>query len=144
MTANKQGSTFEGASVFQTSAAKPDLAAFEAAHSLKPDELADQLRRHLGVRLVAFIAGVTETRAVHQWAEGSRRMNDAAEKRLRVAYHVLGLITSRDSDQVAQAWFQGLNPKLGDRSPARLLREGEVEEVGREVLQAARSFVAVG
>jgi len=31
---------------------------------------------------------------------------------------------------VVQAWFQGLNPQLEDRSPARLLREGDLDEVG--------------
>jgi hypothetical protein len=45
---------------------------------------------------------------------------------------------------VAQAWFQGLNPALADRSPARLLREGNLDEVGPQVLAAARQFSAVG
>ena len=54
------------------------------------------------------------------------------------------LLVARDADTVAQAWFQGLNPKLEDRSPARLLREGELAEVGPQVLAAARAFAAVG
>jgi len=29
-------------------------------------------------------------------------------------------------------WFTGLNPELGDRVPARLLREKDVETVGPE------------
>jgi hypothetical protein len=37
-----------------------------------------------------------------------------------------------------------LNPKLRDRSPARLLRDGDLEEVGPEILAAARAFSAVG
>jgi hypothetical protein len=45
---------------------------------------------------------------------------------------------------VAQAWFQGLNPQLGDRSPARLLREGDLAEVGPEIVAAARAFVIGG
>ncbi|MGH9041021.1 MAG: hypothetical protein ACRDZ3_12400 [Acidimicrobiia bacterium] len=129
----------------KSSPAKPDLAAYETVTRLKPEELVDELRRRLGVRLVALIAGVKETRAVHEWAAGSRdiRNGDALE-RLRLAYRALYLITTRDSDQVAQAWFQGLNPKLGDRSPARLLRDGVVDEVGPDVLAAARAFAAVG
>ena len=54
------------------------------------------------------------------------------------------LLAERDSNQVVQAWFQGLNPALGDRSPARLLREGAVDEVGPQVLTAARQFAAAG
>ena len=35
----------------------------------------------------------------------------------------------------------GLNPQLNDWSPARLLREGELDEVGPEIIAAARGFV---
>jgi hypothetical protein len=45
---------------------------------------------------------------------------------------------------VARAWFQGLNPQLGDRSPARLLREGDLDEVGPEVIGAERAFLVGG
>jgi len=38
----------------------------------------------------------------------------------------------------------GLNPQLDDRSPARLLREGEIHEVGPEIVAAARAFVVGG
>ncbi len=55
------------------------------------------------------------------------------------------MLRAKDSPAVVQAWFQGLNPKLADHSPARLLREAEdVEEVGRQVLAAAQAFSAVG
>ena len=47
-------------------------------------------------------------------------------------------------EAIAQAWFQGLNPQLGDRSPLRLLREGDLDEVGPEVIGAARAFLAGG
>jgi len=43
-----------------------------------------------------------------------------------------------------RAWFQGLNPQLEDRSPARLLREGDLDEGGLPVLSGARSFAATG
>jgi hypothetical protein len=39
---------------------------------------------------------------------------------------------------------QGLNPQLDDWSPARLLREGDIDEVGPLVLAAARAFAASG
>lgn len=62
----------------------------------------------------------------------------------RLAFQVARLISQRDSHEVAQAWFQGLNPQLGDRSPARLLREGDLAEVGPEIVAAARAFVVGG
>ena len=51
------------------------------------------------------------------------------------------LLSEQDSPRVVQAWFQGLNPHLEDRSPARLLRDGELDEVGPLVLAAARAFL---
>jgi hypothetical protein len=57
---------------------------------------------------------------------------------------VAKLISEHDNPQVAQAWFQGLNPQLSDRSPARLLREGALSDVGPEIVLAARAFVIGG
>jgi hypothetical protein len=70
--------------------------------------------------------------------------NPSDERRLRLAYQIARLIGEKDSPGVVQAWFQGLNPQLDDRSPARLLREGDVDEVGPLVLAAARAFAANG
>jgi len=103
------------------------------------------LRDLLGAKLVAYLGGVRETRAVRQWAEGTRAVQDKTDEyRLRLAYQVAALIAEKDSPAVAQAWFQGLNPQLEDRSPARLLREGDLGEVGPLVLTAARAFAATG
>jgi hypothetical protein len=57
---------------------------------------------------------------------------------------VTKLISDHDNPHVAQAWFQGLNPQLSDRSPARLLRDGELSDVGPEIVLAARAFVIGG
>ncbi|MEO9011512.1 MAG: hypothetical protein ABI382_14170, partial [Nakamurella sp.] len=80
-----------------------------------------------------------------QWADGTRAIKSPEdERRLRLAYQGAMLIAERDDHRVAQAWFQGLNPQLDDRSPARLLREGNLDEVGPQVLAAARAFAATG
>lgn len=129
----------------RTAPARPELEAYEAATRADVDVLVKDLRAALGPRLVALLAGVNETRAVHQWADGTRELRSAAtEQRLRLAYQLWKLITTRDSDRVAQAWFAGLNPKLDDTSPARLVRDGDLDEVGPRLLAAARSFAATG
>jgi len=88
---------------------------------------------------------VKETRAVHEWAKGIRDPKDPElEKRLRLVLRIAYLIAEHDRPEVAQAWFQGLNPQLDDRAPAYLLREGDVSDVGREVLAAARAFIVGG
>jgi hypothetical protein len=104
-----------------------------------------ELRDLLGAKLVAYLGGVKETRAVRQWAEGTREVSGSEDlRRLRLAYQAAKLISARDTPAVVQAWFQGLNPVLEDRSPVRVLREGDLDEVGPRVLAAARQFSSVG
>ena len=125
--------------------ARPDLAAHEQAMRLPESVLVKELRDRLGVRLVAYLAGVGETRAVHAWADGTRHVRSPdVMDRLRLVHQLVGLIMTRDTDHVAQAWLMGLNPKLEDRSPARLLREGDLQDVGPQILAAARDFAAAG
>jgi hypothetical protein len=125
--------------------ARRDLPAHHDATRLDPAVLVKDLRDLLGATLVAYLGGVKETRAVRQWAEGTRAVSGGEDlRRLRLAYQAARLLAERDSNQVVQAWFQDLNPALGERSPARLLREGAVDEVGPQVLTAARQFAAAG
>jgi hypothetical protein len=125
-------------------APKPDLEAYERAARLPFESVVKELSVLLGPKLVAYLAGVRETRAVREWEKGAREARDPIPQRLRLALQVAMLIARHDSPSVVQAWFQGLNPQLDDRSPARLLREGELDEVGPAVLSAARAFTAGG
>lgn len=123
--------------------ARPDLRAYELATHADPATLVAELRAVLGVRLVAAIAGVRETRAVHEWAEGTRVIRSPhVLPRLRLAYQVARMITDAESAAVAQAWMQGLNPALDDRSPGRLLHDDDSEETRQRILAAARAFAA--
>lgn len=126
------------------SPSRPDLAAHEHAARVDFDVAVKELAELLGSQLVAYIAGVSETRAVRQWADAERVAREPVPTRLRLALQVALLIAEHDNARVAQAWFQGLNPQLDDRSPARLLREGELDEIGPMVLSAARAFVSGG
>lgn len=124
--------------------ARGDLRAYEESVRLEEAELVASLRDILGSKLVAYIGSVRETRAVRQWAEGSRTPSRDVLSRLRMAYRIAGLLRERDAAGVVQAWFQGMNPRLDDVAPARLLREGDLEQVGPVVLSAARAFAAAG
>ncbi len=123
---------------------RPDLTAYERATRSELPTLITELAEILSPRLVAYMAGVGETRAVREWAEGRREPRDPVPNRLRLAYRVAHLIGEHDSPEVARAWFQGLNPQLDDQSPARLIREQAIEEVGPDVVAAARAFVVGG
>jgi hypothetical protein len=125
-------------------ASRPGLAAHTLAVRSTFPEVAAALRDLLGPRLVAYLGSVRETRAVHQWAGGERAPADAVQLRLRVALQVASMLAEAEGPRIAQAWMQGLNPQLEDRSPARLLREGELQEVGPAVIGAARAFLVGG
>ncbi len=123
---------------------RPDLEAYEHAARIDFPVVVKELADLLGPKLVAYLGGVTETRAVRQWADREREARDPIPARLRLALQIALLLARHDNPRVAQAWFQGLNPQLDDRSPARILREGELDEVGPLVLSAARAFVSGG
>lgn len=125
-------------------ASRPGLAAHTLAVRSTFPEVVGALRELLGPRLVAYLGAVRETRAVHQWADGARTPSDAVQQRLRVALQVASMVAEVEGPRIAQAWLQGLNPQLDDRSPARLLREGELQEVGPAVVGAARAFLVGG
>lgn len=123
---------------------RPELKCYDEGQRLPFAEVAGRLRDLLGARLVAYIGSVKETRAVRQWAEDSRRPSAAVELRLRMAYGIASCIADADGRETAQAWFQGLNPMLDDVSPARLLREGDLDVVVPAVRTAERYFLANG
>jgi hypothetical protein len=122
-----------------------ELQAHEGAIRTSFETAAKAARDLLTPRLVAYVTGVHETRTVNEWAHGLREArSQAVEDRLRFALQVALLLSEHDDRRVVQAWFQGLNPHLDDQSPARLLREGDLGEVGPQVMAAARAFVVGG
>src|SRR5947209_8188049 len=115
----------------------------EAAHARSirapTAEVAARLQEVLGQRLTAVVAGVNDAKAVGQWARGLRAPHPDAERRLRDAYQVVGLLLEYDAPETIRAWFGGMNPHLADRAPALA-----VATEPEHVLQAARAFIANG
>lgn len=122
---------------------RPDLAAHRESLRLPIAEIASQLVAILGRKLTAYIAKVKDVRAVDRWIAGGEIYGDA-EQRLRFAFQVARTLREQDTPAVVQAWMTGVNPELGDRVPLRLMREGDLNIVGAEILRAARAFLAGG
>lgn len=119
------------------------LQAASDAQRLGLPEIVTRLRDLLGARLVAYLGIVQETRAVREWADGTREPgSEAVKQRLRDSFHIAALLAEVEEPTVVQTWFMGMNPQLGDRAPARLLREGDAETTPSEIVAAARAFVA--
>jgi hypothetical protein len=122
---------------------RPDLLAYREATTLEFPKLVTELTGILGKKLTAYIASVKDARAVERWIAGSEPYK-GVEERLRLAYRLAKMISDHEGPRVVQTWFTGLNPELNDRVPVRLLREENVEDVGPEILGAARAFLAGG
>jgi hypothetical protein len=126
-----------------TTPERPDLKAFRES-TLRPfREIVADLVSLLGRKLTAYIGGAKDVRAVDRWIEGREAYRDADE-RVRFAYRIALMLASQDHPHVVQAWLTGLNPELGDRIPIRLIRDGDLEAVGPEIIGAARAFAAGG
>ncbi len=123
------------------SPARPELTAHAHAVRAELPVVVTDLRDVLGAKLVAYLGAVKEVRAIDEWGKGVRTPSQDVQRRLRHALQVALMIAAIDGPAVAQGWFQGLHPQLDDRSPARLLREGDLDEVGPQVLAAARAFM---
>jgi hypothetical protein len=122
---------------------RPDLAAHRESLLLPRTEIVSRLAAILGRKLTAYIGKVKDVRAIDRWMAGGEIYGDA-EQRLRFAFQVARTLREQDTPAVVQAWMTGVNPELGDRVPLRLIREGDLDIVGSEVLRAARAFLAGG
>jgi hypothetical protein len=83
---------------------------------------------------------VRDGKTVTRWANGevSDVRDYTVEQRLRTAYEIAQLLLIEESPRTVRAWFIGLNPELGDTSPAEAISEGRL----KDVLAAARAFIA--
>ncbi len=107
-------------------------------------EVVERLRDLVGVRLVAYLGNVKNTRPVAAWATGQRSPGAEDMERLRLAFQAALLMRERYDSATIQSWMMGSNPSLGHEAPARYIREQRPVEVAREVMAAANSFTFVG
>jgi hypothetical protein len=119
---------------------KPEewIQAERAAQELPIQDVVARLRSTVGVRLVAYMGGVNHTSYVAAWADGREVPSPDKQWRLRTALHAMGILLQRWDPITIQAWFLGMNPVLGDDSPARTIRDG-VPGVDGEVVVAAKA-----
>lgn len=95
----------------------------------------------LSRRLTAYIAGVQDGRLVDEWASDIIVPNQDQEDRLRGAFQiVLFLQGESETDEMIKAFFIGMNPWLGDHTPAEYIHSGNWEAA----LAAAQSMISGG
>lgn len=115
------------------------LAAAHRKAILTPvSEIAKYLQDLLSRQLTAYMLGLKDGKTITRWANGETEgLRVDNERLLRAAYEIVQVLSEYESPSVARAWFIGMNPNLGDLSPAEALREGML----REVRSAARAFI---
>ena len=102
-----------------------------------------ELASVLGRKLTAYIGGAKSITEVDRWMLGTDA-DTSATGRLRLGFAVVNTLKRYEDKRVVQAWFTGLNPALGERSPIRVLREETPETASSKLMSAARSFLARG
>lgn len=117
---------------------RPWLRPADQAMRLPIDQVVTNLRTTIGGRLVAYVGRVTSTSIVSAWADGSEVPDSDTDSRLRTTFEVALILGLRWGPITIGTWFMGMNPELGDESPARVIRESPPGD-NHNVLVAARS-----
>lgn len=101
-------------------------------------EVTERMNRHLGVTLVAVLAGVNDRQLPRRWARGiGSAPSEESAYRLMVAHRIWQIISDAESDDIARAWFVGANACLDEQAPVTAIRSGQT----RQAALAARTFV---
>jgi hypothetical protein len=103
-------------------------------------EIATYLRDHLGLRMTAYLSGVSDARMVSHWIMRDHVPRERRQLRLREAYQAARLVVSAHGDETAKAWFFGSNARLAGKAPAYVLRQAGSWEDLRPIVPAARLF----
>lgn len=101
----------------------------------------------LRLSTLAEIAGVQETRALHQWASGERAPRGQRGTHLRLAYQLSQMVGTGGNPHAVRNWFEMPVPGL-DTSPRIALATLPTEEsnraaVVRNLVSAASYFRTV-
>jgi hypothetical protein len=106
-----------------------------------PHSIIDRLCIILHPERVAAIAGVDE-RTVNAWVEGASEPSPASQVALQLADEAVLRMIDRVTPDAVYGWFGGMNPRLGGRAPALVIREAASDpKTWQDVLDAASAFL---
>lgn len=105
-------------------------------------EIALYIQSLIGQKWTAYLAGVSDPKAVGKWARGLRKPQPESERKLRDAYQIALLIAMVDDEETAGVWFKGMNPVLDHRAPAWVI--ANLPDGSDRAMNAALAFVACG
>ena len=105
------------------------------------EKIAQYLQGILGQRLTAYICGLNDPKMIGLWIQGKGKPKGMMTlPRLKEAYKAtLWIVTAYDKE-TAKSWFFGTNTRLGDQSPAYLLRNANSIDDIQLVAPVAKAF----
>jgi hypothetical protein len=108
------------------------------------NEIVSELSEMLGPKFVAYATSVTEPYVIQDWINGKSSPSGDTETRLRLTHKVSKIVDDRFHDRdTLQAWLQGKNPDLNDRSAIVMIRlANDPNEPEFELVSAAQTFAA--
>lgn len=108
---------------------------------MEPAAVVRDLNGVLGASLVALLGKVKNTRTVRHWMQGDKTPDHLVALRFALQV-VMFLQAAGEKQSTVDAWFRGMNARLGDTSPALVIaHHGEDLEAQRRVMNAARAFI---
>jgi|HubBroStandDraft_6_1064221.scaffolds.fasta_scaffold86085_3 hypothetical protein len=103
------------------------------------DRQISYLHDALGQKLVAYMVGIEDPREIGRWSKEERAPAPERGKAVQPIFRTARLLADHgEANSVVRAWFMGMNPQLGERSPAEVIRDGDTAMAVR----AALAFVA--
>lgn len=113
------------------------------AITLSIDEIARYLQEHLGQRMAAYLAGLSDVKQIGRYLRpDGPTPSQRTELRLREGYKVVRMIVDAFDERTARAWLFGTNTRLDDRAPIGVLRDATDPEQFADVLRAARQLAS--
>ncbi len=105
--------------------------------------IAAYLHEHLGQRMAAHLAGVSDAKQISLYIrEIGAEPSPATERRLREGYKVVRMIIDAYDSKTAKAWLFGTNSCLDDEAPIDVLGHATAPESFTAVVRAARHFAS--
>jgi hypothetical protein len=101
-------------------------------------EMAEELQRLLGQKLVAFALGDRHPKSIGRYARGDRTPDAAAHRGLVDLYVIVEILRQGMRDRTIKSWMLGANPRLNGRAPVEVFHEGRAYDA----MNAAAAFVS--
>lgn len=109
---------------------------------MDPNEVVHDLVHVFGASLVAVLGSVKNTRTVRHWMEPDGKKPDHLAALRFTLQVVMFLQAAGEKQSTVDAWFRGMNSRLGDTAPALLIADhGDDLHTQQRVMQAARAFI---